>query len=314
MSKKEILLKAKSIYESNDYITLKEISDELKINSKTISKFLKENGIEIRRGYNPKIKEYIKGKEMYLNGSSIHHISKELGICRNRFSNYLKRNGIQVDPMKHKIQFNNNIFNVIDNEQKAYWLGFLYADGYVRNGKRCSVEIGLSEKDKNHIYKFRQFLNSDHKISFKKNKLGNSFRISVEDPIFYEDLVRLGCTPRKSLTLRFPTENQVPKILHKHFIRGYFDGDGGITMTEKTKSINILGTKEFLNGIKNAVPLLQNKKLYPLKYNDTNKNTFRIQFEAIKDIKCFLEYLYQDSNIYLDRKYEKYINFVCRPM
>ena len=313
MNSKENLLKAKSMYENNEEVTLKEVSEVFNINSKTFSKFLKSSGVIVRRGYNPSIKKYIKGKEMYLNGNSINYISKELDISRSRFSQYLKKSGIDVKHMRHKIYFKNDVFKKIDTEEKAYWLGFLYADGYIRSGKRCGIEIGLSENDVGHLYKFRDFLDTTHKVSFRKNKLGNSCRISIEDGQIHSDLIKLGCTPKKSLTLTFPTNKQVPKSLHRHFIRGYFDGDGGITFTEKTTSINILGTKEFLNGIKRSVKLLEDKKLYPMRYDDTNKNTFRIQFEGKKDIKCFLEYLYKDSQVYLDRKYEKYINFVCRP-
>lgn len=250
MNNKENLLKAKSMYENNENMTLKEISEKFNINSSTFSKFLKDNGVIVRRGHNPNIKKYIKGKELYLEGNSINYISKELDICRNRFSQYLKRNGVDVKQMHHKIYFKNDVFKKIDTEEKAYWLGFLYADGCIRSGKRCGVEIGLSENDVGHLYKFRNFLDTTHKISFRKNKLGNSCRISVEDAQLHSNLIELGCTPKKSLTLTFPTEDQVPKCLHKHFIRGYFDGDGGMTFTEKTTSINILGTKEFLNGIK----------------------------------------------------------------
>lgn len=301
------------MYENNLEMTLNEVSKAFDIKSKELSKYLKENGVVVRRCYKPSAEKYKNGKEMYLNGSSINYITKKLGISSSRFSNYLKDNGIEVKQMRHKIYFKNDTFNKINTEEKAYWLGFLYADGNVRSGDRSGMEIGLSKKDVNHLYKFRDFLESAHKISFRKNKLGESCRISISDAQMHSDLINLGCTPRKSLTLKFPTYNQVPKHLHRHFIRGYFDGDGGITITEKTTSINILGTKEFLEGIKKYVKTLENKKLYPMRYDEKNKNTFRIQFEGKKDIKCFLEYLYKDSQIYLDRKYEKYINFVCRP-
>lgn len=293
--------------------TIRHISKKVGISEYRISSYLKNNGVTIRRGYKKSLGKYKEGKELFLKGNSICQISDILGVSRSRFSQYLRKEGIEIKALPHKIKFDNTVFKKIDTEEKAYWLGFLYADGCVGEN-RNQVELGLSEKDKTHVYKFRDFIKSTHKISLRNNKLGNSYRIIVEDVNMHKDLINLGCTPRKSLTLKFPTEDQVPKYLLSHFIRGYFDGDGGFTNTDKTLCINILGTKEFLEGLKNEVFILNNKKIYPMSYKCNNKNTYRIQFGSRKDIKIFLDYIYKNSNINLDRKYEKYKNFVCRAM
>lgn len=293
--------------------TLKSISDEIGVSTYRLSKYLKSKGVKIEKSRKAIKDKYIIGMEMYKRGKSTIQISKELGFDRYRFSQYMKRQGVYVSERPHKLLFSNNVFENIDTEEKAYWLGFLYADGCMRYDRKM-IELGLSIKDEGHLYKFRSFLNSKHKVSYKNNKLGKSCRISISDIKLYDDLIKQGCKPRKSLTLTFPTENQVPKYLHKHFIRGYFDGDGSITLTENTVGINILGTREFLEGIKLYVDILKNKTLYPLKYNKLDKNTYRIQFEGINDIRLFLEYIYKDSNIYLDRKFNKYLEFICRAM
>lgn len=293
--------------------TLKSISEEVGISTYRLSKYLKSKGIKIEKSRKAIKDKYIIGVEMYKNGKSTMQISKELGVDRYRFSQYMKRQGVYVVERPQKILFDNDVFENIDTEEKAYWLGFLYADGSIRYDRKM-IELGLSIKDEGHLYKFRSFLNSKHKISHKDNKLGKSCRISISDIKLYDDLIKQGCKPKKSLTLIFPTEKQVPKHLHRHFIRGYFDGDGGITLTEKTVSINILGTKEFLEGIKIHVDILKNKTLYPLKYNRLDKNTYRIQFEGINDIHLFLEYIYKGSSVYLDRKFNKYLEFICRAM
>jgi len=309
--KKDIFEEVIKMYSNGE--TIKCISKKVGISEHRISSYLKNNGIVIRGGYKKSLEKYIVGKELYLNGDSINHISKNLGVSRSRFSQYLRNEGIEIETLPHKIRFDNAVFKKIDSEEKAYWLGFLYADGCIGEN-RSQVELGLSEKDKAHVYKFRDFIKSTHKISLKNNKLGNSYRIIVEDVSIHKDLIKLGCTPRKSLTLKFPTEDQVPKSLISHFIRGYFDGDGGFSNTDKTLCINILGTKEFLEGLKKEVSILNNKKIYPMSYKCNNKNTYRIQFGSRKEIKIFLDYIYKNSNINLDRKYEKYKNFVCRAM
>ena len=293
--------------------TIRNISKKVGISEYRISSYLKNNGVVIRKGYKKSLEKYKMGKELYLKGNSICHISKVLGISRSRFSQYLKKESVDIKQLPHKIKFNNTVFEKIDTEEKAYWLGFLYADGCIGKN-RSQIELQLSKKDKVHVYKFRDFIKSTHKISLKNNKLGSSYRIIIEDENMHRDLIKLGCTPRKSLTLKFPTEEQVPKSLLPHFIRGYFDGDGGFSNTGKTLCVNILGTKEFLEGLKKEVVILNNKKIYPMSYKDNNKNTYRIQFGSRKDIEIFLDYIYKNSNINLDRKYEKYKNFVCRAM
>lgn len=309
--KRDVFKEVMGLYSTGE--TIRDISKKVGISEYRISSYLKDNGVVIRKGCKKSLEKYKTGKELYLKGNSICHISKVLGVSRSRFSQYLKSEGVEIKQLPHKIKFDNTVFEKIDSEDKAYWLGFLYADGSIGEN-RSQIELQLSEKDKAHVYKFRDFIKSTHKISLKNNKLGSSYRIIVEDVNMHRDLIKLGCTPRKSLTLKFPTEEQVPKHLLPHFIRGYFDGDGGFSDTDKTLCVNILGTKEFLEGLKKEVFILNNKKIYPMSYKDNNKNTYRIQFGSRKDIKIFLDYIYKNSNINLDRKYEKYKNFVCRAM
>lgn len=287
------------------------ISEKIGVSAYKISTNFKKNNIEIRKGFNPNIEKYIEGMELYKDGKSICQISKELSINRNRFSQYLKRQGIQVTRKPHKYSINSNIFEVIDTEEKAYWLGFLYADGCMWSSRK-SIELGLAEVDKSHIYKFRKFLSSTHKISKKINNSKVSYRIIVQDSNIYDNLINLGCVPRKSLILEFPKSELIPSHLIPHFVRGYFDGDGGICITEKTLCVNILGTKEFLNGLKTNVPILNNKSIFPVDYKQKDKNNFRIQISGKEDIKNLLCYMYDNSSISLDRKFEKYKEFICR--
>lgn len=60
------------------------------------------------------------------------------------------------------------IFENIDTEEKAYWLGFLYADGCV-GSKESKVELSLAEKDLRHMEKFRSFIGIENKISYRPN-------------------------------------------------------------------------------------------------------------------------------------------------
>ena len=193
-------------------------------------------------------------------------------------------------------------FEIIDTEEKAYWLGFLYADGSV-GSKEDKIELGLAEKDLKHIEKFRDFMNITNKISYREKT--KSYRMSFRSAQCKQDLINKGCVPKKSLILNFPNENQVPKYLIRHFIRGYFDGDGWFTNTEKCFQVGIIGTENFINGFLDSIENIDKKnKIFDVHREDGAK---RYIFGAYNDVLNFLNWIYKDSNIYLDRKYKKFI-------
>ena len=243
--------------------------------------------------------KYMLGQEMYLNGKSTIAIGKELHLDRSALVRFMKSNGIEVERMPHKKKINEDIFEVIDTEEKAYWLGFLYADGCVSSGNRNDIELSLKLSDVHHVEKFKNF------IGFEGKLITDSYRcrVTFKNKKIKSNLIKLGCTPKKSLTLTFPDENQVPEYLIRHFIRGYFDGDGSIICTDKTKAISIIGTYNMLENICELVNIPKGR-IYPLN-NHTDK-TFRIETGSKTNILNFIKFIYDDCNIYLDRKYKKY--------
>ncbi len=196
-------------------------------------------------------------------------------------------------------------FEIIDTEEKAYWLGFLYADGSV-GSKENKIELGLAEKDLKHIEKFRDFMNITNKISYREKT--KSYRISFRSEQCKQDLIDKGCVPKKSLILDFPNENQVPKHLIRHFIRGYFDGDGWFTNTRSCFQIGIIGTENFINGFLNSIENInKDNKIFDVHRKNGAK---RYVFGAYNDVLNFLNWIYKDSNIYLERKYNSYLDFI----
>ena len=99
-------------------------------------------------------------------------------------------------------------------------------------------------------------------------------------------------------------ESKIKEDLINHFIRGYFDGDGCLCYTEKTLEVSMIGTYEFLEVVCDIINI-DKKRIYDL---NKNKRTSRLVLSSKKDIENFLNYIYKDANIYLDRKYEKYKN------
>lgn len=204
--------------------------------------------------------------------------------------------------------FDNTIFEKIDSEEKAYWLGFLEADGCLHSGEgNYRIELGLKEEDYHHLEKYRDFIGKNNKISHRDGT--NSYRFNFRDKKIHADLIKLGCTPQKSLTLQFPTKEQVPDEWLLPFLRGYFDGDGSFWYKNKF-GLNILSSKDFLNGLKQRYIPFSKLNIYPIHYDRPEKGQ-RIQTGNKQLVNQFLNDIYTNANIYLDRKYHKYLDYLA---
>lgn len=234
--------------------------------------------------------------ELFKAGKSIREISSELGIAdRMMISSIIKLSGATVDKRRYSID--ETVFEAINSEHKAYWLGFLYADGCIRDG--YTVQLRLNDKDSGHIQKFKDFINYNGPSLYDDNY--NSCTVSITSKKMYDDLTKLGCFEKKTYRLVFPTEDIVPKQLIYHFIRGFFDGDGHIGVDKsKTESVifNVVGTLSMVSGIRDL--LLPNSNI------SKSGNIYDLRCKGnVKSFKV-LNTIYQDATIYLDRKFELY--------
>lgn len=217
---------------------------------------------------------------------------------------------------------NKNFFEVIDTEAKAYWLGFMYADGYIQskcknNNRKVGLTLGISDID--HLAKFKRSLESNHNISVYKTSEGSFSggseycRILISEEKMVKDLIDKGCVEHKTNVITFPSEQIVPKNLQRHFIRGYFDGDGSIWCTSskdgkiKTYNIDHCGTDAFLTGLMNV---LINEDIIKREYDFYKRKAGQtvscLKFGGNLQAKKFCEYIYTNATIYLQRKYDRY--------
>jgi len=231
-------------------------------------------------------------------------ISRDYPITRRCLINWARKLKIPIINHSKKLA-DFSYFEVIDTEEKAYWLGFIAADGCVmhRGNETFNFELSLKLSDKHHLQKLKKSLNAE--IEVKTDSFRSRFCIG--DAIFCKALISKGITPRKSLTLEFPTEKQVPKELVRHFIRGYYDGDGCINNPLNMPiAVNILGTKSFLQKILE----ISNLEAIPItNKRNTNISMFNVNGEKARN---FLKWLYQDSTIYLERKFYRYQIHIAR--
>lgn len=290
----------------NDGLSVTKIGEQLNLSRQYISRLLKKNGIDIVLQPN---KIDIKEDEictLYKSGLSITKIADMYSVSMKPIKRILKQNNIVItgqDNRKHTCNY--DYFETIDNEHKAYWLGFIMADGNVRieNGKKYVLEIGLKSDDDTHLNKFLNDIGSTDKVTYKMNGIYKSCRVMIRSKKLINDLIELGCVERKSLILKFPN---IQEPLKRHFIRGYFDGDGSVYLNKSCNKIgfNLLGTDDFLNNcfqVFNKNIDITITKLYEKK-DCKAKFILKHRKQAIS----ILEWLYKDNTICLDRKYEKY--------
>jgi hypothetical protein len=226
--------------------------------------------------------------------------AKELNISPGTLIKKMRDTKTSYVCKTHLPKFDFNYFEKIDTEDKAYWLGFMFADGFVSiiNNIRYSVSIELQNKDKVHLEKFKKSLKSKKSLYYTTSK--NTWKIMLFSKKMLNDLIGHGCTERKSLTLEWP--KTVPNQLIKHFIRGYFDGDGCL-ITKKSR-IDFTGTKVFLDKI--SFHFTNIGINYKNPYIGNNGVTSRLVYGSENDILNILDYLYKDATIYLDRKFNLY--------
>ena len=257
------------------------------------------------------LKEYLNTPDVE---RSLTKLGSKYNIKRQILSERFKKWGYEIINQQNRCRLNEKAFDNMQSEEQFYWLGFMYADGNIsKEGNR--IEVRLSIKDKNHLEKFRKFLNLSTEI---RTGVCNDYgfcHLSVRNKHMWNTLNSLGCTPQKTLTLQFPNISFFKKkenILH--FIRGYVDGDGCLTTylnntkTSIRTELSLVGTELFLKSINK---LFKNKGYIKNKSSEGWDNkAFDLSFSDVPSRKI-ARYLYENATIYLNRKYEKFLEF-CR--
>lgn len=259
--------------------------------------------------------------DLYINKEySILKISKLFELDRGKIEKVLSKYNIKIrhnDFYARQYTCNSKYFDKIDSEHKAYWFGFLYADGYV--GSQHHIGLALSSIDKNHIESFKEDIDATYPIHTYWTKQNNSSFKSVEysrlilkDDYLFNSLVEKGIVEHKSNILKYPSESIVPDNLTYHFIRGFFDGNGCLTYWYNkhgyfSSAIKICSTYEFLQELKTKLPINQNL-IFDKRHNN-GTNNYSLDIGGNIQVSKLLNLFYKNSTIYLPRKYNKMIEF-----
>lgn len=224
----------------------------------------------------------------------------------------LKRNNIKSrtlseSTMKYTCQ--DDFFNVIDTEKKAYWLGVLFADGNITKKASKSGQIIFSSKDKDWVEQFLLDVGSNNSPNCEYQKVFKKYiwKAQITSAQMYNDLNNLGCTPTKTKTIRIPILED--DLVH-HFIRGYFDGDGTVGAYKNLKNSDwkILksgfcsGSKEFIIDLLKILPV-KNKTI-------KQSNECYITQHSLHDTLNLYNFMYENYTLCLNRKRQVFIDYL----
>lgn len=293
-------------------ISGRQIEKQLGLTHSTISRIFAKLGIDIsERQCKRDIPLFTNTEDIikrYTNGESMVSIAKLYNAGLINIKNILVKSGIKIRKGRETGNaVDETFFEMIDTQEKAYVLGYFMADGCnYRKGYNCSLEI----TDLEILEKIAKVMKFEGEIKIQPREgIKTVYRMRIGSKKMSDDLIKLGCIPNKSKFAQFPIEEIVPKHLIQHLIRGWQDGDGCITKSEERNSwrVIIVGTEDVAKGFSNVC------------FNQfgfcgsisKDRNIYRFCIGAKLQVKTFLDWLYKDSTIHLERKYQKYQEFLA---
>jgi len=240
---------------------------------------------------------------------SYREIGKILERTQSSVENKAHRLGISQEK---KYKFNSDFFKNPLNEHSCYWLGFISADGYISKDNK-SIGIALKADDCEHLKKFNKDIEGNIPVTFRTKKQTfykgkniperNQCEIRIYSKELVKDVRSYGIIPKKSLILEFPKiENNG---LMWHYIRGYFDGDGSIYYDKNSNQLRIkitCGAPSFIKDFREYLDKY-NIKTY------VSSSGIDCGITGKESTRIFLSNIYDNANIYLERKYKKYQNY-----
>lgn len=271
----------------------------------TVFNILKRHNIQLHRNKQRK-RDAGKDDEIirrYCSFQSVWSISKEMGISAYKVTRALKDAGLfgtitqakRLNPLLCE-----DYFHTIDTPEKAYWLGWLLTDGTVSEDGDIALTLissdlhilQLFERDLGVVDKVKPFKDSYARFMFGSKRMCN-------------DLSQYGVVPNKTSTVSLPS---VSTSLLPHLLRGCFDGDGGLTLSQRngkpTVELSFTKNETFVRAFNEAVTSITG---IPPKNITANHSIKRVRWSNIDEVKTILGLFYANSGEHrLARKYEIY--------
>jgi intein-encoded DNA endonuclease-like protein len=235
--------------------------------------------------------------QRYMNGESSHKLASEFNTHHGTIADIVRRNNgsMRMNKDSNRLySLDEHIFDVCNTEEKAYWLGFIYADGTIN--RQRTVILDIAEKDKEHLEKFKSFMKIKNPI--RPGEIILNGKSHKHNAVYVTSqhmgkvlLEKYGMTPNnKSIN---GLEN-IPEELRIHWIRGFYDGDG-CTMSRK---ISFLGQLEEIDFIINFFNLPSSRYKY-------QRGNMYYWYATGKFADIILHKMYDNCSVCLERKRER---------
>lgn len=225
------------------------------------------------------------------------------GHCAPKWKPESLEDRIRIGLIHRIYSVNDNFFEKIDTEIKAYWLGFLAGDGTISGNK---VRLCLNLKDREHLQLFKRTVGWTGRDYLHHN---NALEVRFSSLKMVTDLANYSITPRKTFTVNFP---KIHKSFEPHFIRGLFDADGCISKVKRERigksgqkyicyggAFSIQGNKQFMLVLRDKFMVLG---LPQTSINYSGKTINRVRYGGINQLKIIYNYMYKDATVFLSRK------------
>ncbi len=246
----------------------------------------------------------------YENGLTVEELANLHSVAPQTMNYHLKRAGtIMRSNRGHRIHaIDVGFFDDIANEQQAYWLGFLLADGcFVGN----TFTLGLGHKDKAHLELFKTTVKSQHPISVRPSAFGSISAISLSCKQWATALIARGWKEFKKVDDPHIFDT-VPPALQRHCLRGFFDGDGCITRSRTTakqqRVIKFCGSPLIMRWI---ISHLYHQGIVNTPFKTLIPNKRRtihvVQWAGDPTAARFHDYCYSEATVFLDRKRRRFL-------
>lgn len=257
----------------------------------------------------------------YKNNYSLRQLQNKYNIQRATISLFLEEKGIKKTTGNHyrKYFHDEDYFESIDNEHKAYWLGFLFADGYILESSYGQKKLGfsLAKDSEDALENFKKDIQATNPITWefpgqregecRRQPMG---RILLTSDKTTNDLIDKGMIPRKSRALLPP--DKLPESLFRHFVRGFLDGNGSIGMrlsnNRLSARVSFTTTYDVAEWLKNISPVSGGSIIKDKRH----ETVYSYSLGGNNQVRKFLAWLYDDATIFLERKYHKYLDFLFK--
>ena len=298
----------------NDYnngMNINDISKKYDISINSFAFLRKKHNIPGYKKYPDSLMEQAYNDYM-VKKIGLEAVCKKYGFVHSVLVRYAKNNNLPYKTNRGaKYSFDREYFKEIDSEEKAYWLGFLYADGGVSTtDKTCTrpnrLTINISHKDRIILERFNKSINGNlHIIDYMPSEetYGNSMMsvLNVNSVEFCEHLINHGCIPNKTFALKMPNINE---NLMPHFVRGFLDGDGSVYDNYFAFTKGDAFLKELDEVITTALDIEPGRIYY---YKNKDSRVCDLRYAKKDSAKKIYHWLYDNATIFLERKKDKYV-------